>query len=239
MKKIYYLTVKELNTYFDSLIGYIVISAFLGFSGFFTWLYGMDIFLVGQASLKHFFDISYWTLFFFIPAITMRSFSEENKTGSLEMLLTKNITDWQVIVGKFMSCLIMIIIVLLLTVPYYITLSNIGNIDHSSTLLGYTGMIMMSAVYISVGIYISSLTNNQVIAFIVTIFTNIFFHIIFDILSNNFQGIIGEILYNMSMSTHFDSISRGIIDSRDVIWFFSLILIFLSLTKQRLNNIRL
>ncbi len=126
------ITKRESQAFFDSLIAYIMLVAFLGFSGFFTWLYGSDVFFVGQASLQSFFSIAYWTLFFFIPAITMRMLAEEKKTGTIELLLTKAVTDRQVVVGKFLACLLLIVIALAFTLPYYITVAYLGNVDHGA-----------------------------------------------------------------------------------------------------------
>ncbi|HQQ98299.1 MAG TPA: ABC transporter permease, partial [Cyclobacteriaceae bacterium] len=175
---------KELQSYFDSLIAYIVLILFLGFSGFFTWLYGSDVFLVGQASLKGFFSIAYWTLFFFTPALTMRLLAEEKKTGTLEMLLTKAVTDRQVVLGKFVSAVMLVLVALACTIPYVITLSKIGNIDAGEVVCGYLGLILMSACYISIGLYASSQTNNQIVAFLMALFIGIFFHIIFEVLAS-------------------------------------------------------
>jgi len=200
-----------------------MIVAFLGFSGFFTWLYGGDIFFVNQASLQSFFGIAYWTLFFFIPALTMRLIAEENRSGTIELLLTRPVSDWQVIVGKFLSTLLLIIIALGLTLPYYITVWNLGPVDHGAVWSGYLGLILMSAAYISIGIFTSSITNNQIVAFLLALFIGIFFHIIFNILANNFSGFIGRLFNFLSVSTHFESISRGVIDSKDIIYFLSII----------------
>ncbi|HIE15541.1 MAG TPA: ABC transporter permease, partial [Bacteroidales bacterium] len=161
MKTIWIITKKELYSYFNSLIAYVMIILFLGFSGFFTWLYGADVFLVGQADLRTFFSVAYWTLFFFIPALTMKSIAEEKRMGTLELLLTKPITDWQLIWGKFFGNLFIIIIALSLTFPYVITLSNIGNIDGGAIFLGYVGLVLMSAAYIGIGIFASSISQNQ------------------------------------------------------------------------------
>ena len=118
MRQIWIITKRELQSFFDSLTAYIMLIAFLGFSGLFTWLYGSDIFFTKQASLQTFFGVSYWTLFFFIPALTMRQFAEENKTGTIELLLTRPVTDWQVIFGKFLATLLLIAIALVFTLPY-------------------------------------------------------------------------------------------------------------------------
>ncbi|HTA27489.1 MAG TPA: ABC transporter permease subunit [Bacteroidia bacterium] len=225
---------KELRMFFDSLVAYILLIAFLGFSGFFTWFYGSDIFLTKQASLQSFFQIAYWTLFFFIPALTMRSLAEENKTGTIELLLTKPITNWQVIMGKYLACFFLIFIALLCTLPYYITVLNLGKIDTGVVICGYLGLLAMSKVYISIGIWASSITNNQVVAFLVALFTGIFFHFIFGLLGNSFTGTTGEIINYLSMSSHFDSISRGMIDSRDLVYFASIIFLGLILAETSL-----
>ena len=213
---------------------------FLGFSGFFTWLYGSDIFLVGQASLEGFFGIAFWTLFFFIPALTMRLLAEEKKTGTIEMLLTKAVTDREVVIGKFLSTFLLISIALAFTLPYAITIYNIGNLDVGQVVCGYIGLLLMSGVYISIGLYASSITNNQIVAFLSALFIGLFFHLIFDVLSGNFTGLIGQILSTLSLSNHFESISRGVMDTRDLIYFFSIMLLGLflselSLTKRNLD----
>jgi len=213
--------------------------AFLGFSGFFTWLFGSDVFFVKQASLQSFFSIAYWTLFFFIPALTMRLFAEENRSGTIELLLTKPVNDWQVVIGKFLSTFVLILIALALTLPYYITVANLGPIDHGAVWSGYLGLILISAAYISIGIFTSSISNNQIVSYLLALFIGIFFQIIFSMLSSNFSGFIGEMLSYLSVSTHFDSISRGVIDSKDLIFFLSLIFLGLILTEVNLAKKRL
>jgi ABC-2 type transport system permease protein len=227
---------KELRMFFDSLVAYILLIAFLGFSGFFTWFYGSDIFLTKQASLQSFFQIAYWTLFFFIPALTMRSLAEENKTGTIELLLTKPINNWQVLWGKFLACFILIVVALVCTLPYYITIINLGKIDSGVVLCGYLGLLLMSASYISIGIFASSITSNQVVAFLVALFTGIFFHFIFGLLGNSFTGTPGEIINYLSMQSHFDGISRGLLDSRDLIYFFSLVFLGLVMAEVSLSK---
>ena len=225
MKQIGIVVIRELQSTFDSLMAYIMIVAFLGFSGFFTWLYGSDVFFIGQASLQSFFSIAYWTLFFFIPALTMKLVAEEKKTGTLEMLLTKPVTDWQILWGKFVATLLLIVVALVLTLPYYVTVANLGKADHGAILTGYLALILMSATYISIGIFTSSLTNNQIVAFLLALLIGIFFHIIFGLLAGNLSGIIGSVFQYLSISTHFESMSRGVIDSKDLIYFSSVILL--------------
>jgi len=223
MKKIWIITKRELQTTFDSLMAYIMIISFLGFSGFFTWFFGGDIFYVNQASLSTFFNVAYWTLFFFIPALTMKLIAEEKKTGTMEMLLTKAITERQIIWGKFLAILLLIIIALALTLPYYITVWCLGPIDHGAVWSGYLGLIFMSAAYISIGIFASCLTNNQIIAFLSALLIGIFFHILFSMIASSLTGSLGSVFNYLSLSNHFESISRGVIDSKDIVYFLSVI----------------
>ncbi len=222
MRQIWTIAKKELASFFDSLTAYIIIIVFLSLTGFFSWIFGTDIFLNGQANLKVFFTWSYWTLFFFIPAITMKLVAEENRTGTLELLMTKPIDHLQFISGKFLATLILIAITLALTISYYITVANIGNIDHGATICGYIGLLMISAVYISIGIFASSITNNQIVSFILALFIGIFFHWIFGLMGSLLTGFFGEFLDYLSTQSHFESISRGVIDTKDIIYFVSL-----------------
>ncbi len=225
MRQIFAITRRELRSFFDSLMAYIMLILFLGFSGFFTWISGADVFFVKQASLQSFFGIAYWTLFFFIPALTMRLLAEENRSGTIELLLTKPINDWQVILGKFFSTLMLIVIALLLTLPYYITVANIGPIDHGAVWSGYLALLLMSGAYIAIGLFASSISNNQIVGFLLALFIGIFFHVIFSILASGFTGAIGSVLNYLSISDHFESMSRGVIDSKDLIYFLSIIFI--------------
>ena len=241
MKSVWIIAKRELQSFFDSLIAYIMLVLFLGFSGFFTWLYGADVFLVGQASLNSFFDIAFWTLFFFIPAITMRMLADENMTGTLELLLTKAVTDRDVILGKFLACFLLVTIAVLFTLPYYITLANIGNVDHGAIWCGYLGLLLMSAAYISIGLFTSSITNNQIVAFLLALFIGLFFHIIFNVLASSTSGFIGQLFHTLSLSVHFESLSRGVIDTKDIVYFLSIIAVGLllaqtSLAKRNLTN---
>ncbi|UXE66446.1 MAG: ABC transporter permease subunit [Chryseotalea sp. WA131a] len=240
MSAIWVIAKRELQSFFDSLIAYIMLILFLGFSGFFTWLFGSDVFFVEQASLESFFNIAFWSLFFFIPALTMRLLAEENKTGTIELLLTKAVTDREVVIGKFLSTLLLVGIALAFTMPYAITVANIGNLDYGQVVCGYLGLLLMSAAYISIGLYASSLTHNQIVAFLLALFIGLFFHIIFGVLANNFTGFVAQLLNTLSLSNHFESIIRGVVDTRDLIYFGSIILIGLilselSLTKRNLS----
>lgn len=238
MKEIWIIARRELSSFFNSLMAYILLIAFLGFSGFFTWISGADVFMVGQANMQSFFGIAYWTLFFFIPGITMGLLAEETRSGTIELLLTKPVSDWQVIFGKFLSTLVLICIALAFTLPYYITIATLGPLDHGSVWTGYLGLILMSASYIAIGLFASSLSKNQIVAFLIALLIGIFFHIIFGVLSGSFTGALGGIFTYLNLSTHFESISRGVIDTKDLIYFFSLIAISLVLAESMLTRRR-
>ncbi|SMO79873.1 ABC-2 type transport system permease protein [Saccharicrinis carchari] len=241
MKQIWIITKSELKGYFDSLMAYILIVVFLGLSGFFTWLYGNnDVFYINQATLQPFFGVAYWTLFIFIPALTMKQIAEEYKTGTIELLLTKPISDWQVVTAKFLATFLLIAISLALTLPYYLSIASIGPIDHGSVLTGYLGLLLMSAAYISIGIFASSITSNQIVAFLLALIIGVFFQILFGITSTAFSGTIGDVLAYMDMQYHYRSIIRGVIDSKNIIYFASIVLVGLmaselSLVKRNIN----
>jgi ABC-2 type transport system permease protein len=226
MKKIWIITKRELGAYFDSdyYIAYIMIICFLGFTGFFTWLGGTsNIFFGEQVSLQVFFEISRWTLFFIIPALTMGLIAEEKKTGTLELLLTKPATDWEVVMGKFLAPFLLVLVILLLTLPYYYTISTLGKVDHSSVIFGYFGLILMSATYISIGIFASSITNNQIVAFMGSLFIGIFFQFLFGFFTIGTTSAITKFFDYLSLESHYQSIIRGVFDSKDFIYFLSII----------------
>lgn len=223
MNPVWIIAKRELNEFFDSLIAYILLIAFLGFTGFFTWLSGNgDIFFRKQADLQVFFSIANLTLFFFIPAITMKLLAEERKAGTIELLLTKPVTDWQLVLGKFSAGLLMVMIALAFTIPYYITVSTLGNFDHGASLSGYLGLILMSAAYIAIGLFASSITKNQIAAFILALLIGVCFHFLFGIIAASSTGLVSEIFDTLSLTNHYDSISRGVIDTKDLIYFLSI-----------------
>ena len=213
-----------------------MIVLFLGLSGAFTWLFGSDVFFINQANMQVFFSIAFWSLFFFIPAITMRMIAEENKAGTIELLITKAVTDSQIVWGKFLACLILVLIALGCTLPYYITISQLGNIDDGAVIGGYLGLILLSASYISIGLFASSITQNQIVAFLAAISIGVFFHILFGVLAGSMRGFFGELFNYLSMSTHFESMSRGVVDSRDLIYFFSIIAVGVLLSQVMLSK---
>lgn len=213
---------KEFGSFFDSLVAYILLAAFLGFSGFFTWIQGSDIFMRREADLDVFFSVARWTLFFFIPALTMKMVAEEKKTGTIEMLLTKAVTDREVVIGKFVGCLMLVGVALAFTLPYYVSVSWLGKMDHGATITGYLGLLLMSAAYIAIGIFASSVTNNQIVAFLLALLIGIFFHLLFDFIAAGSSGYISELFQTLSLTNHYDSISRGVLDSKDIIYFLSI-----------------
>ena len=236
MNKIWIITKRELQSYFDSLMAYILLILFLGFSGFFTWLYGSDIFFIKQATLMPFFNIAYWTLFFFIPALTMRLLSEENRMGTIELLLTKPVSNWQVIVAKYLASLLLIFAAFVLTIPYIISVSSMGNLDFGQVFSGYLALILFSSMMIGIGLFTSSIGSNQIVSYLLALFIGIFFQVIFQMLGQSMVGIGGHILDYLSTVSHFESMTRGVIDSRDVIFFAGIT--FLSLVFSEIMLIR-
>lgn len=223
---------KELSNTFSSwgiYIGYIL---FFCVCGFITWLSSSNIFYLGQATMMPFFIVINWTQFFLIPALTMRSIADEKKNGTLELLLTKPIKTAEFIGGKFTASLIISFIALLLTLPYYFTIAILGHVDHGAVLLGYLGLIELSACYISIGIFASALSRTPITAFFISFGIGICFQLFFGMLAKQIStGFFAGLFSYLSIEEHFDSLSRGILDTRDIIYFTSIITIFLSLSK--------
>jgi ABC-2 type transport system permease protein len=225
MKHIWTICKREVNAFFDSLMAYIMLIVFLGLSGLFTWLVGSDVFLVGQASLSSFFGVAFWTLFFFIPAITMRMVSEEDSSGTMELLATKPVSSFQIIAGKWLAAWFLVLIALVLTLPYDFTVANLGNLDIGATFSGYVALILISAVYTSIGIFASSVTSNQIVAFILALFIAFFFQLLFGLLASILPDFLANIAYYLSLSQHFQTMSRGVIGLANVIYLLSLTLV--------------
>lgn len=236
MGKIWIITKRELASFFDSLIAYVMIILFLGLSGLFTWLASSNVFFIGQATMQVFYNIAFWSLFFFIPAITMRMIAEENRAGTIELLITKAVSDSQIVWGKFLACLILVLVALVCTLPYYITISQLGNIDDGAVIGGYFGLLLLSASYISIGLFASSVTQNQIVAFLLALTIGICFQLLFSVVGTTIRGNVGELLTYLSMSTHFESISRGVVDSRDLVYFISIILLGTLLSKAMISK---
>ena len=225
---------KELASFFDSPMAYLVIVAFLCVSGFFTWWFGTDVFIRGVADLSTFFNVANWSFFILIPALTMRTLAEERKSGTLDLLLTRSITPQQVVTGKFLACLALIAFTLICTLPYYFTVASLGPVDHGTVICGYLGLLLMSASYIALGLFASSLTSNQITAFILALVFMAFFHFGASVVAANLTGTAGQIFRYLSTGSHFESMGRGVIDSRDLVFFISFTLIGLLLAGHEL-----
>jgi len=229
---------KELNSFFASPIGYLVIAVFLIINGLYLWVFKGDfnILNAGFADLSSFFFIAPWFFLFLIPAITMRSFSDEFRLGTIEILKTKPLTDWQIVLGKYFGALVLIILALLPTTIYIYSIiqlgSPVGNLDFGSTLGSYIGLLFLASAYTAIGLFTSTFSNNQIVAFILAILISFFIFYGFEAIAD--LGNL-ELFRNLGMNEHFKSISRGIIDTRDVIYFVSITIFFLFLTKLKLN----
>jgi ABC-2 type transport system permease protein len=232
---------KELNLFFASPIGYLVIAVFLLINGLFLWIFKGDfnILNAGFADLNGFFFITPWFFIFLIPAITMRSFSDEIRLGTIEIIKTKPISDWQIILGKFFGSFILIILALIPTLSYAYTIiqlgNPIGNLDFGSTLGSYIGLLLLASSFTAIGLFTSTLSNNQIVAFIAGAALSLFmfygFEAIAELIDNNNYAI-----GNLGMSSHFKSISRGVIDTRDMLYFISVTFFFLFLTKIKFEQ---
>ena len=233
---------KEINTFFASPIGYLVIAVFLLLNGLFLWLFKGDFNVLdnGFADLSTFFLLAPWILIFLVPAVTMRSFADEKKQGTLELLLTKPISHLNIVLGKYLGSFVLIVIALIPTLLYVYTISKLGNpegnLDMGSVMGSYFGLLFLVAAYTAIGVFASSLTDNQIVAFIVAIFICFFFYFGFEGLSN--YNLFGDAFYieKLGMESHFKSMSRGVLDTRDIVYFFSITLFFLMLTKLNINK---
>jgi ABC-2 type transport system permease protein len=166
----------------------------------------------------------------------MRLIAEEKKTGTIEMLLTKAVTDRQVILGKYLATVILIAIALSFTLPYIITVSKIGNLDTGGVICGYLALMLMSAAYTSIGIFASSITSNQIVAFLSALFIGLFFHIIFEVIAGSMTGLLGQVINSLSVTVHFESLSRGVVDSKDIVYFGSIIFLGLFFTEISMSK---
>lgn len=234
---------KEINSFFSSPIGYLVIGLFLVVNGLFLWVFqgSYNILDSGFADLSPFFTLAPWIFLFLIPAVTMKSFSEEFKQGTLELLLTRPITKWELVLGKYFGSLLLILLALLPTLIYVVTIYNLGNpeenLDSGAIIGSYIGLIFLGASYAAIGLFTSSLTENQIVAFILAVFLCFVCFFAFEGLAGLNLFTTGSFgLEDLGISSHYDSISRGVIDTRDIIYFFSFIVFFLALTKFSINN---
>ncbi|WP_298883416.1 gliding motility-associated ABC transporter permease subunit GldF [uncultured Polaribacter sp.] len=231
---------KEFNSFFASPIAYLVIAVFLLINGLFLWIFKDDfnILNAGFADLNPFFFLAPWVFLFLIPAITMKSFADEFNNGTIELLKTKPITDWQIVLGKFWASLLLVIVALIPTLTYVYTIYSLGNpegnLDFGSTIGSYIGLLFLASTYTAVGLFTSTLSKNQIVAFILGVFITFFLYYGFDAISNSLGNDL--IIKKIGINEHFKSISRGVIDTRDIVYFLSVTLFFLFITKMRLDN---
>ena len=232
---------KEFNAFFTSTIAYLTIGMFLLINGLFLWVFDDDfnILNAGFADLTSFFYLSPWILIFLIPAITMKTFADEFRSGTIEILKTRPITNVTLVLGKFFAILTLLIIVLIPTFVYAYSIHElgnpVGNLDYGSISGSYLGLFLLASSFASIGIFTSTLSKNQVVAFLLGICMVFLFYYGFDAVSSLF----GDYSYTiklLGMNEHYKSISRGVIDSRDVLYFMSVIIFFLFVSKQKLTN---
>lgn len=235
---------REFQSFFSSASGYLVIALFLIINGLFLWVFKSDfnVFDNGFADLGTFFTSTPWLFLFLIPAITMRSFSDELRMGTLELLLTKPISVFNIVIGKYLGALALIILALIPTVLYIFTIHNLGNPpgnwDVGSTLGSYIGILFLACAYTSIGIFCSTLSKNQIVVFLFSVFVAFFFYFGFEGISKvlNWNEISIE---NLGMQEHYESMSRGVIDTKDIIYFLSITAFFLLATVYKIQKLSL
>lgn len=234
---------KELNGFFSSLMGYITIIVFLLVMGLFVWFIpDTSVLEFGYATLEPYFYIAPMVLMFLIPAITMRMFAEEYREGTMELLMTRPIKESHIIIAKFLAALILVVFALLPTLVYYYSVYQLGspkgNIDSGAFIGSFLGLIGLSACFTAIGLFCSSVTRNQIVSFLFGLFLCFFLYMGMDFLSR-MPGFIGRydyIIEQFGLMAHFDSISRGVIDTRDIVYFLSVIGVFILLTKTALES---
>lgn len=234
---------KEISTFFSSLIGYIVIAIFLILTGLLVWIFP-DTSLLNQnfATLDQLFDLAPMIFTFLIPAITMRTFAEEQQSGTIEFLTTKPLQEWEIILGKYLACLVLVAFALLPTLIYYATVYQLGspkgNLDSGAIWGSYIGLLLLGGVFIAIGVFASSLTHNQIIAFLLAAFLCFFVYWGFDFLSRLpiFIGKGDDIVQMFGVDFHYRSISRGVVVLADMVYYFSMIGLFLLLTQTALER---
>ncbi|UII27227.1 gliding motility-associated ABC transporter permease subunit GldF [Fulvivirga maritima] len=233
---------KEFNSFLNSLIAYIVISVFLTGIGLLMWVFpDTSVLEYGYADMETLFVLGPYVFMFLIPAITMRMFAEEKRGGTIELLLTKPITDWQIIFGKYLSGLVLVVFAIVPTLVYYWSIYKLGspegNIDTAGVMGSYVGLVLLGAVFTAIGIFSSVISSNQIISFIVAVFFCFIVYSGFEsIASINDWGQFSGMLEQLGILYHYDALSKGLIDSRDVIYFLSVIAVVLLATKLVLSS---
>ncbi|MFH1161344.1 MAG: gliding motility-associated ABC transporter permease subunit GldF [bacterium] len=234
---------KEINGFLNSLVGYIVVVVFLMIMGLFLWVFPMQFNILdfGFANVDGLFILGPFVFLFLIPAITMRSFADEKKSGTLELLMTQPLTDIQVVLAKFFAGVVLVVFSLIPTLLYVYTVYRLGlppgNLDLGSIWGSYIGLILLGSGFVSIGIFASSLTDNQIISFIIAVFLCFFAYIGFEfIYTYILSGKTGLLIQSLGLNAHYSSMSRGVIDTRDLIYFLSVMALFILLTKLRLEG---
>jgi len=235
--------IKEINSFFSSIVGYVALLVFLVACSLFLWIIpNYSILEYGYASMERFFDIAPWLLLLLVPAVTMRSFADEFRTGTIEWLSTKPVSDLEIILGKYLATVALIFFALLPTLIYVYTINNLSypdiSIDWGAIIGSYVGLFFLASTFAAVGVFCSSLTANQVVGFLVSLLACYVLYTGFEQLSKlpKFAEGIDYYLSMVGMEFHYNSISRGLIDSRDVIYFISVIAFFISLTRFSLTS---
>jgi ABC-2 type transport system permease protein len=233
---------KELNQFFSNLTSYIAIILFLLINGIFLFmLKDSSIFEFGYATLDKFFELAPWIFIFLVPAITMRSLSDEFKAGTFEILKTRPISSWQIVLGKYFSILFVLLLAVLPTIIYIITIKTLsaqGGIDGGGILGSYIGLFLLASVFAAIGLCCSSFTNNAVVAFLISAFSCLVLYFGFNALSKLplFANGMDYYIEMLGIDFHYRSISRGVLDSRDLVYFISIIFIFLLATIKNLHK---
>jgi ABC-2 type transport system permease protein len=234
---------KEIRSFLSSLIGYIVMAVFLLLMGLFMWIFPGEWNTLdnGIASLDTLFVMAPWVFMFLIPAITMRSFAEERRTGTMELLLTRPLTDFQIVLAKYLGGLSLVAISLLPTLIYFVSVwvtgEVNGNIDTGATWGSYIGLLLLGSAYVGMGIFASSLTSNQIVSFLISVFLCFFMYTGFEsIASFGSFGSLDAFIISLGISDHYRSLSRGLIDSRDVVYFAAVTLVFLLASRTVIQS---
>ena len=234
---------KELRSFFSSATGYIVIGIFLLVTGLFLWVFPgqYNILESGYAQVDGLFVLAPWLYLFLIPAITMRMFAEEKRTGAIELLYTRPLKKISIITGKYFAGWTLVALSLLPTVVYYVSIyylaTPVGNVDSGAFWASFTGLLFLASVYVAIGIFASAITDNQIVSFIVAVAISAFLLYGFDLLASLFSsGNQASFVLSLGINSHYESMSRGVIDSRDVIYFLSTTVIFVFGTKTVISR---
>ena len=231
----------EVRGFLGSLIGHITIVVFLLLTGLFLWVFPDNILDTGYADLGPLFFIAPWVFLFLVPAVTMRSFSEERRTGTIEFLLTKPLTEWQIVLAKYLASVFLVVLACLPTLVYWYTLHDLavprGNLDTGGILGSYIGLLFLASCFAAIGVFASALTESQIVAFLIAVFLGFVLYMGLDLMAS-FQalGALEGPIKNLGIQAHYASMSRGVIDLRDVLYFLGTITIFLLLTRTALQS---